>query len=81
MAALWVLPEDSLEQYLTLRKPSLVQTESDIHVGRAHLSRSNPQADNEGRAVAKPLQKQVLHVFKKGISLLSWIIKWLSPHW
>ena len=59
MAALWALPEDSLEQYLTLRKPSLVQTDSDLHVGRANLSRSAPDGESRSRKPAKAAIKQV----------------------
>lgn len=62
MAALWALPEDCLEQYLTLRKPSLIQTDSDVHVGRANLSRSVQQSGRETGNPAKALRKQVRNV-------------------
>jgi len=59
VAALWALPEDSLEQYLTLRKPSLARTDSDVHVGRANLSRDAQRADDKAGKSAKAVFKQV----------------------
>ncbi|CAL5218660.1 g365 [Coccomyxa viridis] len=58
VAALWALPEDTLEQYLTLRKPALVQTDSDLHVGRANLSKSAPEGESRSRKPAKAALKQ-----------------------
>ncbi len=63
VAALWALPEDSLEQYLTLRKPALVQTDSDLHVGRANLGRSAPEGDSRSRKPAKAALKQVSKLY------------------
>ena len=59
IAALWALPDDSLEQYLTLRKPSLAQTDSDVHVGRANLTRDAQSADDKAGKSAKAAFKQV----------------------
>ena len=63
VAALWALPEDTLEQYLTLRKPALVQTDSDLHVGRANLSKSAPEGESRSRKPAKAALKQVNNLF------------------
>ena len=59
VAALWALPEDSLEQYLTLRKPSLARTDSAVHVGRANLTRSAQRADDKAGKSANAAFKQV----------------------
>ena len=59
MAALWALPQESLDQYLTLRKPSLTKTASDVHVGRASLPRAAQPPDPELAMPAKALLKQV----------------------
>ena len=59
VAALWALPQESLDQYLTLRKPSLTQTASDVHVGRASLPRAAQPSNHDPALPAKALLKQV----------------------
>ena len=59
MAALWALPQESLDQYLSLRKPSLIQTASDVHVGRASLPRAAQPPGPDSAMPGKALLKQV----------------------
>ena len=59
MAALWALPQESLDQFLTLRKPSLIQTASDVHVGRASLPRAAQPPNPDSAMPQKALLKQV----------------------
>ena len=59
VAALWALPQESLDQYLTLRKPSLTQTATDVHVGRASLPRAAQPPNPESAMPGKALLKQV----------------------
>lgn len=52
MLALWALPEDYLEQYLSLRKPRLEEGTADVAIGRAALPRTHAQVAGDARSTA-----------------------------
>ncbi len=54
MLALWALPEDYLEQYLSLRKPRLEEgaAAADVAIGRAILPRSHALAAGDAKSAA-----------------------------
>ena len=53
MLALWALPEDALEQYLSLRKPRIGGGAADVTIGRAVLPRLASR-QGEGEAADRP---------------------------
>jgi hypothetical protein len=51
MLALWALPEESLEQHLSLRKPRIdAGGAADVAIGRAVLARARAAGQAEGGA-------------------------------
>ena len=69
MLALWALPEDYLEQYLSLRKPRLEEGVGDVAIGRALLPRTYAQKAGDARSAAGQQQTPVQVSLSKAIGL------------